>query len=478
MHSVNNKNTTDDKMHEECGIFGGYSKYGNISPYIKYALLKLQHRGQESAGLCAGGEKQILYKNPGLVNFALNDNEIENIPGNFGIGHVRYSTSGGCGKENIQPLKVSYLGEDVSLAHNGNVPGAQGIREKFERQGEVFLSSSDSEVILKSLIFSLKKAPSKWNFDEVAKCLCDNFQDGAYCIVLHTKERIMAFRDPFGYRPLVFARCKQGDFVASEDVAFFGLNVEKIIEIAPGQGVEINQNGYEIKTFKKPDNVSQCVFEQIYFASAASNIFSKSVYQTRHKLGKILARCEDEGFLPDVALPVPDSGLACAIGYSEALGVPFCHGLIRNVWMERSFIQPQQNKRNKNVRLKFIPVKSEIAGKKIVLIDDSLVRGTTSSEIIKMLKNAGAREVHMRSVSPKITNTCVWGVDIPTKEELISYNKTDEQIARQIGADSVKFLPLERLSDVFEGNLWCKKCFMSASNANFNTALLAAAGRG
>ena len=161
MHSVNNKNTTDDKMHEECGIFGGYSKCGNISPYIKYALLKLQHRGQESAGLCAGGEKQILYKNPGLVNFALNDNEIENIPGNFGIGHVRYSTSGGCGKENIQPLKVSYLGEDVSLAHNGNVPGAQGIREKFERQGEVFLSSSDSEVILKSLIFSLKKAPSK-----------------------------------------------------------------------------------------------------------------------------------------------------------------------------------------------------------------------------------------------------------------------------------------------------------------------------
>ena len=467
MHLVNNKNIIDDKIHEECGIFGGYCQCGNIAPYIKCALLKLQHRGQESAGLCAGDKKQTLYKNTGLVSLALNDAEIKNISGSFGIGHVRYSTFGGDDKENIQPFKVFYMGEDVSLAHNGNIPQAHKIREKLKQQGEKFSGSSDSEIILKSLIFSLKKKPSEWSFDEVAQCLNGNFPHGAYCVILYTKERVMAFRDAFGYRPLMFARCKQGDFIASEDVGFFGLDIERVIEIAPGQGVEITCKGYEVKTFAKSEKISQCVFEQIYFASAASNIFSKSVYAARYELGKILAKCEDKDFSPDVAFPVPDSGLACAIGYCEALGVPFCHGLIRNVWMERSFIQPQQNKRNKNVRLKFIPVKSEIEGKKIVLIDDSLVRGTTSSEIVKMLKSAGAAEVHMRSVSPKIINNCLWGVDIPTKEELISYNKTDKQIAKQIGADSVKFLPLERLSDVFEGEMWCKKCFINTSADDF-----------
>lgn len=449
----------NDKINEECGIFGGCSRAGNIAPYLKCALLKLQHRGQEAAGICCGDLKQTLYKDFGLVNSVFRNIKISGIKGSFGIGHVRYSTFGDSRKENIQPLKVTYMGEDVSLAHNGNVSEAKNIREKFERIGEVFLSSSDSEVILKRIIFSLKKKPSLWTYDEVAKCLCENFSLGSYCILLYLPNRIMAFRDPFGYRPLMFASCDEGDFAASEDVAFYGLKVNKMIEIMPSCGVEINSEGYEIKPAYTNKDISQCVFEQIYFASPASNIFSKSVYNTRYKLGEILAGCEDKDFCADVAIPVMDSGLACAIGYSSALNIPFHLGLIRNNWMERSFILPEQKKRTRNVLEKFIPVKSVIEGKKVVLIDDSLVRGTTSGEIIKILKECGASEVHMRSVSPKIINTCFWGVDIPTKEELISYNKTECEIAKIIGAKSVKFLPLDKLRDVFEGDIWCKKCF-------------------
>ena len=455
------------ELNEECGIFGGYCLSGNIAPYLKCGLLKLQHRGQESAGISFGGEFQKVIKNYGLVNSAIDNSFLKNALGNFGIGHVRYSTFGDDRKENIQPLKITYMGEDVSLAHNGNVSQAKKIREKFERIGEVFLSSSDSEVILKRLIFSLKKKPSLWTFEEVAKCLVENFSSGSYCILIYLPNRIMGFRDNFGYRPLMFAKCNEGYFVASEDVAFYGLNVQEIVEIKPACGVEITKEGYEIKSFAQPKNICQCVFEQIYFSSPVSNIFSKNVYATRIKLGEILFNSVDKNFKADVAIPVMDSGLGCAIGYSQASKIPFHLGLIRNSWMERSFIQPLQEKRTLNVRQKFMPVKSVIENKKIVLIDDSLVRGTTSCEIIKMLRQCGAKEVHMRSVSPKIINTCFWGVDIPTKEELIAYNKTDEQIAKQIGADSVKFLPQEMLSEVFEGNLWCKKCFRKDENEIF-----------
>ncbi len=464
MYSMNVKK---DKIKEECGIFGGFCTQGNIAPYIKCGLLKLQHRGQEAAGICCGNEQQKVVKNNGLVNFAIDNSALKNLDGKFGIGHVRYSTFGDDRKENIQPLKITYMGEDVSLAHNGNVSQAKKIREKFERIGEVFLSSSDSEVILKRLIFSLKKKPSLWKFEEVAQCLDNNFSLGAYCILLFLPNRIMAYRDSFGYRPLMFAHCNEGFFVASEDVAFYGLNVRKIIEIMPAQGIEITKDNYEIKTFSKAKNVCQCVFEQIYFSSPVSNIFSQNVYSTRIKLGEILYESEDKDFIADVAIPVMDSGLGCAIGYSRASKIPFDLGLIRNNWMERSFIQPQQEKRSLNVRQKFIPIKSIIEGKRIVLIDDSLVRGTTSSEIIKMLRSCGAKEVHMRSVSPRIINTCIWGVDIPTRKELISYDKSDEQIALQIGADSVKFLPQEKLREVFLGDVWCKKCFKEDENEIF-----------
>ncbi len=460
-------NFKNDKINEECGIFGGYSPQKNIAPYIKCALLKLQHRGQEAAGISCGNNFQKVVKDCGLVNSALENFLIKELEGNFGIGHVRYSTFGDDRKENIQPLKITYMGEDVSLAHNGNVSQAKKIRERFERLGEVFLSSSDSEVMLKTLIFSLKKKPSLWTFDEVAKCLKKNFSLGAYCILLYLPNRILAFRDNFGYRPLMFAKCKEGYFVASEDVAFYGLNADEIIEIKPAEGIEITGEGYQIKSFATPKEIRQCVFEQIYFSSSASNVFYKNVYETRVRLGEILFNSVDNNFTADVAIPVMDSGLGCAIGYSQASKIPFHLGLIRNNWMERSFIQPNQDKRSFNVKQKFIPIKSVINGKKIVLIDDSLVRGTTSSEIIKMLRKCGAKEVHMRSVSPKIINTCLWGVDIPTKTELISFGKTDGQIASLIGADSVKFLPPEMLSKVFEGNVWCKKCFKEDKNEVF-----------
>lgn len=449
------------ELHEECGIFAGYCSDYNIAPFIKCGLLKLQHRGQESAGLCCGGISQTIYKNYGLVNKALDDSYIVQMNGHFGLGHVRYSTYGDNRKENIQPLKIQYLGEDVSLVHNGQVEQAGKIRDKFERIGEVFLSSNDSEVILKRIVFSIKKPPSKWIFDDIAECLKKNFDLGSYCIAIFTPERILAFRDPLGYRPLMFAKTKEGYFIASEDVAFCGLNVEEIIEINAGEGVEITKEGYKIKKYAHVIQQKRCVFEHIYFASPASNIFSKSVYSSRVELGRLLGCNEDKNLNADVVIPVMDSGLACAIGYHMQTQIPFHPALVKNGWMERSFIQPDEKARKINVRQKFIPIKSQIEGKNMVVVDDSLVRGTTSKEIVSLLKNAGAKSVHMRSVSPRIINTCTWGVDIPTCEELIAYNNTDEQIADFIGAESVRFLPLEDLDKVFDKNNWCKNCFLS-----------------
>lgn len=449
-----------DKIHEECGIFGGYLKDKDIALTLKCGLLKLQHRGQDSAGISCGFDVQNVYKNLGLVNTALRDNELRKLKGSFGIAHVRYSTCGDVKEENIQPVKTTYFGEDVSLVHNGNVKQAEKIREEFEKNGEVFLSTSDSEVILKKIVSSLKKPPSKWTFEEIGECLLKYFSLGSYCILIYTPNRIFAFRDNFGYRPLMLAKSKEGFFVASEDIAFCSLSEPEIVEIKAGFGVEITKEDCQIKSFSSNKASRQCVFEHIYFANPASNIFSKNVYTTRIKLGELLAQSEENDFKADVVIPVMDSGFACALGYAQASKIPFHVGLVRNPWLERSFIQSQQELRKNNVRQKFAPIKEVILNKKVVLLDDSLVRGTTSREIVSMLKRAGAKEVHMRSSSPKIINTCFFGVDIPTKEELIAYNKTDFEIAREIGADSIKFLPFESLSEVFEGDMWCNQCFL------------------
>lgn len=458
----------DDKLGEECGIFGGYCKNGDVAPYIRNGLLKLQHRGQESAGISSGGIKQTLHKAKGLVMEVFDEHSMQKLTGQFGIGHVRYSTQGGSNSVNAQPYLIDYLKGQVSIAHNGNVQKAMKIREKFEKIGEIFVTNSDSEVMFKRIVYGLKKPPSEWTFEEIGECLEKDFSKGAFSLVFCLPNKVVAYRDPVGYRPLIFCESTEGYFVASEDVSFGSLNVIKKIEIQAGWGVEITEDGYEIKQFAKSTKEKKCVFEHIYFANPASNIFGLNVYQSRIELGKILAKNDmNEGTIkPDIVVPVMDSGFAAALGYSRESGIPFEMGLLRNHWVGRSFIQPTKESRINKVREKLTPIKSVIEGKSIVLIDDSLVRGTTSIEIINMLKGAGAKEIHFRPASPMILNTCSWGVDIPTKEELIAtIYDSEAEIATHIGADSIKFLPFDGLQEYFGEEGWCYKCFMKSKDA-------------
>jgi len=451
-----------DKLGEECGIFGGFSKKGDIKGIIRSGLFKLQHRGQESAGISCGEDTQCLVKAKGLVMEALPDEAIAKATGRFGIGHVRYSTQGGSGSINAQPYLIRYMDEHVAIAHNGNAKKAMKIRKKFEKIGEVFITSSDSEVILKRIVYGLKKPPSLWTFEEIGMCLCEDFSKGAFSLVLSLPSRIVAYRDPVGYRPLVFCEAEEGYFIASEDFAFGSLNVKKVVEIMPGEGVEITEEGYKIKRFCEQKKERKCVFEHIYFANPASNIFGKNVYTTRVELGKILARNDNVDV--DIIVPVVDSGLAAAIGYSQESGIPLHMGLLRNHWVGRSFIAPTQQSRVHKVREKLVAIRPVVEGKKVILVDDSLVRGTTSREIVAMLKRAGAKEVHFRLSSPMILNTCLWGVDIPTTEELIAIQcGSEEAVARNIGADSVKYLALPSLKKFFGDTGWCYRCFEEAA---------------
>lgn len=459
------KDIFSDKLGEECGIFGGYCKDEDIAPYIRNGLFKLQHRGQESAGISSGDKNQTLHKAKGLVMEVFDENSMSKLTGSFGIGHVRYSTQGGPSSINAQPYLINYFGEDVSMAHNGNVKRAMELREKFEKIGEVFITNSDSEVLLKRVVYGLKKPPSSWSFEEIGNCLEKDFSKGAFSLVLYLPNKIVAYRDPVGYRPLIFCEAKEGYFIASEDVAFGTLDIIKTIEIQAGWGVEITSEGYEIKPFANPVQEQKCVFEHIYFANPASNIFGLNVYQSRIELGKILAR--NDNIDADIIVPVMDSGFAASIGYSRESGIPLEMGLLRRHWVGRSFIQPTQKSRISKVKEKLTPIKSVIEGKRIILIDDSLVRGTTAVEIVKMLRAAGAKEIHFRPASPMLLNTCTWGVDIPTQEELIAkvYNGNEEAIAKHIGADSVKYLPFEGLKEYFGAQSWCYNCFMTSKTS-------------
>lgn len=446
------------KFKEECGVFGGIIYNGNIAPVIKEGLFMLQHRGQENAGICCGNDKMTVYKGKGLVHDVLVDSVVNSIEGKIGIGHVRYSTQGKSDNIHAQPFMISYMGEQVSIAHNGNVAVAAKMRTDFEDQGEAFLTSSDTEIILKKVVREIKKPPSQWQMAEIGKILTDNFTGGAWSLLFGFAGRVMAFRDPFGYRPLMFCDAEEGYFIASEDCAFQHITPKKIVEIQPGEAIEIHSNGYKIEKISSMVSSKKCVFEHIYFAKPYSNIFGRNVYQSRVELGRYCAM--ENPVDADVIVPVMDSGFAAAIGYSQVSGIPLHMGLMRNHWGGRSFIQPDQQSRQTNVLRKLTPMTSVIKDKRIVLVDDSLVRGTTSREIIRMVKNSGAKEVHFRSSAPRIINTCEWGVDIPTKSELIA-NKFEKiaDINRFIEADSLGYLSFDTLKNIFGKNDWCYRCF-------------------
>lgn len=447
------------KLSEECGIFGGVAFSSNIAPYIQQGLLMLQHRGQESAGVCCGDKDLFIFKNKGLVLNVLSDKVIKKIKGKSGIGHVRYSTQGDSDSLNAQPFMVKYLDQKVAIAHNGNVTAAMDMRNILEDEGEVFLTSSDTEMILKKVIKSLCKPPTKWTFDEVGKILEENFTGGAWSILFGFPGKVFAYRDPLGFKPLFFCEASEGYFVSSEDGAFQLLNKKKILELEAGECIEITPKGYTINRFAEKRDTMNCVFEYIYFARPDSNLFGRNVYMTRVEFGKQLAT---ESLVDaDMVVPVMDSGFCSAIGFSQQSGIPLHMGLMRNHWIGRTFIQPEQRTRQNKVRSKLIPITPLIKDKRIVLIDDSIVRGTTSREIVSMLKDAGAKEIHFRIASPPIVNICSWGVDIPTQEELIA-NCFDniEDIRSFLDVDSLAYLSLNGLKNIFGETGWCYNCLL------------------
>lgn len=446
------------KIGEECGIFGGYSYNESIAPFIKEGLFMLQHRGQESAGVCCGDDVLTLHKDQGLVQFALKNQMIQELKGNFGIGHVRYSTQGNSDRLHAQPYMVNFLSETVAIAHNGNINKAIKMMRELELNGEVFITSSDTEMILRKVIKELHSVPNSWELVQVGKILQQYFNEGAWSILFALPERVLAYRDPLGYRPLVLCESKEGIFLASEDSAFQNLKVKKVIEIEAGEAVEITKNGYKIERFHPKIETKQCVFEHIYFSRPDSNVFGKNVYKSRVELGKILAR--QSKTQADIVVPVMDSGLASSIGYSQESGIPMQIGLLRNHWVGRTFIQPRQEDREKSVKQKLIPIKSVLKEQRVIIVDDSLVRGTTSKILIKMLREAGAKEVHLKIASPMIVNTCGWGVDIPDKLQLIASKYSQEkEMAIFLEADSVEFIDLGMLKNCFGQSGWCYNCF-------------------
>lgn len=425
-----------DKFQDECGVFGvfGHPEAANLTYLGLYAL---QHRGQESCGIVAGdGMNLRAYRGMGLVSDVFKRDAIfDELPGRNAIGHVRYSTSGSSDLKNVQPIMVDYARGSIAVAHNGNLVNAQDVRNGLEQTGSIFSTTSDTEV----LVHLLAKSQSDLLSERVAEALMA--VKGAYSIVFLTETRMVAVRDPNGFRPLALGKLNDGYVIASETCAFDLIEAEFIREVEPGEMIVIDKHGMKSYRPFKETNPSPCIFEFVYFARPDSTIFGEQVYKVRKELGRQLAR--EHYVEADVVIAVPDSGVPATIGYAEESGIPFELGLIRNHYVGRTFIEPQQSIRHFGVKLKLNPVRDVIEGKRVVVVDDSLVRGTTARKIVKMIRNAGAREVHVRLSSPPTSFPCYYGIDTPSRKELISSSHTIEEIGRYITADTLGYLSRE-----------------------------------
>jgi amidophosphoribosyltransferase len=441
-----------DKMKEECGVFAVVS-HPEAARLTYLGLYALQHRGQESAGIaCSSGNKIHVDKGMGYVADVFNETRLERLRGNSALGHVRYSTAGESVASNAQPIVIDCWRGSIALAHNGNLTNAAHLRHELERDGAIFHSTSDSEVIL-HLISRSRRRTLQEAFVEALRLV-----QGAFSLALLTPEYLFAARDPNGFRPLSIGRIDGSYVVASETCAFDLINAEYIREIEPGEVVKIEGNSIDSQSplLKKPP--SHCVFEHIYFSRPDSLVFGRTVYTSRRQMGKYLAR--EHPVEADVVVPVPDSGVAAAIGYSQESGLPFEFGLIRNHYVGRTFIEPKQSIRNFGVKIKLNPVKDILLNQRIVLVDDSIVRGTTSKKIVHIIRSAGAKEIHVRITAPPIIAPCYYGIDTPTRHELIGSTKTVEEIRKFIGADTLGYLSLDAVMEsVGNGECYCSACF-------------------
>ena len=445
-------------IHEECGVFGAFSKENeDLSSLIYYGLYALQHRGQESAGIVINDDG-IFYshKDIGLVGEVFSKEVLSSFPkGQIGVGHVRYGTTGLSTRINCQPIEVNHQKGKLSLAHNGNLSNAYALRNELELTGAIFHTTSDTEIIAYIITKERLSAPS------IEKAISNamNKLEGAYSLVLMSSTKLIAVRDPFGFRPLCYGKTKNGSYiVASESSALNSVGAEFIRDVMPGEIIVFNQDGVTSYTEYCNMNLRKtCIFEYIYFARPDSVIDGISIQNSRIKAGELLAQKYPVD--ADIVIGVPDSGLDAALGYAKQSNIPYGIGLIKNKYIGRTFISPSNNTRVDQLKIKLNPVSSLIKGKKVVLVDDSIVRGTTSKRIVKLLKEAGAKEIHMRISAPPFLFPCYYGTDIDSKENLIACHHNEKEIAQIIGVDTLGYLPLEDLPKLINSHKFCSSCF-------------------
>ena len=439
------------ELHEECGVFGVYHLPGAANlTYL--GLHALQHRGQESAGIAVSdGDSIRCRKGHGLVTEALSSQKLAELTGENAVGHVRYSTAGGGEWENIQPLLVRAKMGSLAAVHNGQIANARELREELEEQGSIFSSSSDSEILLHLI------QRGRGSLLEKLHDACRRLE-GAFAFLVLTEQSLYAIRDCNGLRPLSVARRGQGYCVSSESCAFHLIEAEEVRELEPGEILKFTAGGMESHRYTADTRHRLCAMEYVYFARPDSDIEGRNVHSLRRRTGRLLAR-RDKDLKADMVVGVPDSSLSAAMGYSEESGLPFEMGLIKNRYVGRTFIQPTQELRDSGVKMKLAANRSVVEGKRLVLLDDSIVRGTTSRRIVRLLKEAGAREVHLRIASPPLRYPCFYGVDISTQEELISARLSVPELCRFVGADSLRFLTEQEMQEAYGGEDFCFACF-------------------
>ena len=436
-----------------CGVIGIYSK-SDVSKKLFYGLNSLQHRGQEASGICVfDGKNMVLDKGMGLVYDNFDDESFIKLQGNIGIGHVRYATAGGSYEYNSQPLLAFSKNREFALAHNGNLVNHKSIRRELEDEGMLFQTAIDTEVIL-----SLVAKYYKGDIVEAVKKTMARIK-GAYSVVMLFEDKLIAFRDPYGFRPLLIGRAKNGEvIIASENAPLEIIGTDAIRDVEPSEIIVVDKKGIRSDFFEKEDK-KHCIFEYVYFARTDATLDGVNSYNFRRRCGEILSK--EAPVEADLVLAVPDSGTPGAMGYAQESGIPFAEGLVKNRYMGRTFIKPTPEERELSVKLKLNPLETVLRDKRIVLVDDSIVRGTTSKNLIMRMKKAGAKEVHMRIVSPPVKYPCFYGIDTPSRKKLIAANYSVEEMRERIGADSLAFISMEGMLDatLMKEDVFCKACF-------------------
>jgi len=448
----------EDALKEECGVFGVYNLDGSTDAanITYYGLYALQHRGQESCGIAVNDDGTIVYhKDMGLVPEVFNDTMLKHLKGTIAVGHVRYSTTGSSQRENAQPLVSKYKKGTLTVAHNGNIVNSMELRKQFEDNGAIFQTTNDSEVI--AYIIARERINCHSIEEAVSRTM--KYLIGSFSLVVMSPRKLIAARDPWGFRPLCMGKTEHAYIFSSETCGLDAVDAEFVLELKPGEIICVDKDGVRSNKKNCTDKNHICIFEYIYFARPDSVIENISVYIARKNAGKILAK--EHPVDADIVIAVPDSGIDAAIGYSEESGIPYGIGLIKNRYIGRTFIQPTQEQRVRAVRIKLNALKDTVKGKSVVMVDDSIVRGTTSKRIVQMIRDAGAREVHMRISSPPFLYPCYFGTDIPTQECLIAVNHSIEEIRKELNVDSLGYLSIENLGKIIEGHNcgYCDACF-------------------